>query len=259
MAEEKEPGGAREAPPAEASAPVGVKEPGTGPELSPVEAAAPLVVAEAPVQVHLPVVASGAQLTQRPTGNVLAQAWLVLVLATVFGSGLAGVEYALGPRIAQNRLNETLAQVPKLVPGAAQGRADDAVVPGRRVFRALDAGGALVGWVVPGKGQGFADKIELIVGLDARAETITGLFVLDQKETPALGDNITTEAFRGQFVGFGTGVSLDAKRAPTDKATGTIQALTGATISSDAVCTIVNQTVASVKAPLQAASPATVN
>jgi len=237
---------------------VGVKEPGAGPDLSPVEAAAPLAVGTS-AQVHLPVVASGAELTQRPTGNVLAQAWLVLVLATVFGSGLAGVEYALGPRIAQNRLDETLAQVPKLVPGAARGEADEAVIPGRRVFRALDASGGLVGWVVPGKGQGFADKIELIVGLDPRAETITGLFVLDQKETPALGDNITTEAFRGQFVGFGTGVPLDAKRAPTDKATGTVQALTGATISSDAVCTIVNQTVAVVKAPLQAAAAAKVN
>lgn len=196
------------------------------------------------------------QLTQRPTGNVLAQAWLVLLLAAVFGSGLAAVEYVLGPRIAQNRLDETLAQVPSVVPGATQGKADDSVLAGQRVFRALDANARLVGWVVPGKGQGFADKIELIVGLDAKAETITGLFVLDQKETPALGDNITKAAFRDQFKGFGTDVVLDAKRAATDRATGTIQALTGATISSDAVCTIVNQTVAAVKAPLAAAAAA---
>ncbi|MBN2196645.1 MAG: FMN-binding protein [Polyangiaceae bacterium] len=222
---------------------------------------APLApAAEAGEKVRLPVVVPTAQLTKRPTGNVLGQAWLVLVLATVFGAGLAGVEYALGPIIAQNRLNETLAQVPSLVPGATQGTADDAVIEGRRVFRALDADGKLVGWVVPGKGQGFADKIELVVGLDAKAETITGLFVLDQKETPALGDNITRADFRGQFVGFGTGVPLDAKRAPRDPGTGTIQALTGATISSDAVCTIVNQTVAAVKAPLAAAaSPVAVN
>jgi electron transport complex protein RnfG len=205
-------------------------------------------------RVHLPVVTPAAQLTPRPEGNVLAQAWLVLVLATVFGSGLAGVEYALGPRIAQNRLDETLAQVPTLVPGATRGEPDDSIVNGRRVFRALDDSGALVGWVVPAKGQGFGDKIDLVVGLDAPARTITGLFVLDQKETPALGDNITKDYFRSQFVGFGTDVTLDAKRAPTDKATGTVQALTGATISSDAVCTIVNQTVAAVKAPLAAAA-----
>jgi len=253
MAEEKRPGAVPDVAPAEAAAPVAAQEPRSELETGPV-AAAPLAAQSATV--HLPVLASGAELTPRPTGNVLAQAWLVLVLATVFGSGLAGVEYALGPRIAQNRLDETLAQVPKLVPGAARGETDDTVIPGRRVFRALDASGGLVGWVVPGKGQGFADKIELIVGLDARAETITGLFVLDQKETPALGDNITTEGFRGQFVGFGTGVPLDAKRAATDKATGTIQALTGATISSDAVCTIVNQTVAAMKAPLRAAAAA---
>lgn len=206
---------------------------------------------------HLAVVAP--TLTEVPTGNVLVQAWLVIVLAVVFGAGLAGVEYALGPIIAQNRLNETLGQVPSLVPGAAKGEADDAVIQGRRVFRALDANGKLVGWVVPAKGQGFADKIELIVGLDAAAKTITGVFVLDQKETPALGDNITTEAFRARFRGISTDVTLDAKQQPTNPQTGTIQALTGATISSDAVCTIVNATIATVKGPLAAAGATAAN
>lgn len=218
--------------------------------------AAPLGLDGAVDMVRLPVVAPAAAptLTQRPTGNVLLQAWLVLALAAVFGTGLAALQFALGPIIAQNRLNDTMAQIPELVPGSTQGRPDDTVIPGRRVFRALDAEGKLVGWVVSGKGQGFADKIELIVGLDAQVETITGLFVLDQKETPALGDNITTAEFRSQFVGIGTGVQLGSRRAPLDKATGNVQALTGATISSVAVCEIVNETVAAVKEQLAAAA-----
>ena len=202
---------------------------------------------------HLAVVAE-AQLTKPPTGNVVAQAWLVLLLAAGFGSGLAALERAVGPTIAQNKLNETLEQVPSLVPGATRGEADDATIPGKRVFRAVDDQGKLVGWVINGQGQGFGDKIELIIGLDAKAETLTGIFVLDQKETPALGDNITTKAFQDRFVGISTEVTLDAMQAPTDKKTGRIQALTGATISSDAVCTIVNRTVSSMKAELAAAA-----
>jgi len=203
---------------------------------------------------HLPVVQPGAQLTKPPTGNVIAQAWLVLVLAVGFGSGLAGLEYAVGPQIAENRLNETLSQVPSLVPGAVSGAPDDQTVSGRRIFRALDGQGQLVGWVVPGNGQGFGDKIELIIGLNAAATELTGIFVLDQKETPALGDRITTSEFQSRFVGMSTDRTLDAQQAPTDPATGVIQALSGATISSDAVCTIINRTLSAVKAPLAAAA-----
>ena len=45
-----------------------------------------------------------------------------------------------------------------------------------------------------------------------------------------------------------------ARQAPADKTQGVIRALTGATISSDSVCTIVNETVAAVKQPLAAAA-----
>lgn len=203
---------------------------------------------------HLPVVQPGAQLTKPPTGNVIAQAWLVLVLAVGFGAGLAGLEYAVGPQIAENKLNETLSQVPSLVPGAVSGAPDDQTLSGRRIFRALDGQGKLVGWVVPGNGQGFGDKIELIIGLNAAATELTGIFVLDQKETPALGDRITTSEFQSRFVGMSTERTLNAKQAPTDPATGVIQALSGATISSRAVCSIINQTLRVVRAPLSAAA-----
>jgi electron transport complex protein RnfG len=203
---------------------------------------------------RLPVVQPGAQLTRPPTGNVVAQAWLVLVLAAGFGASLAGLEYALGPKIAENKLNETLSQVPALVPGAVSGQPDDQAVPGRRVFRAVNAEGTLLGWVVPGKGQGFADQVELIIGLDASAARLTGVFVLDQKETPGLGDNITTPEFLRRFVGMSTSVQLDAQQAPTDQHRGVVKALTGATISSDTVCSIINKTVDLVEKPLAAAA-----
>jgi electron transport complex protein RnfG len=122
------------------------------------------------------------------------------------------------------------------------------------VVRALDGGGKLVGWVVSGQGQGYADKVDVLVGLDPKASQVTGVYVLRHKETPGLTDGLTSPEFLGQFAGIGTDQTLDARQAPADKATGVIQALTGATISSDAVCTIVNETVAAAKAPLASAA-----
>jgi len=173
--------------------------------------------------------------------KAIQQAWLVIVLSLVFGAALAGVQLTLQPRIEANKLADALNQIPQLVPGATQGAA--AEVAGRRVFRALDDAGKLVGWVVPAAGQGFADKLELLVGVNADASAITGLYVLDQKETPGLGDNITRAEWRAQFAGKSLAQPLQTvKTAPA--AAQDIQAVTGATISSWSVVGIVNEQLA---------------
>ena len=78
-------------------------------------------------------------------------------------------------------------------------------------------------------------------------ERIQGLFVLAQKETPALGDGITREPFRSRFVGQSTVRALEVSKDPGGGGEGRIQALTAATISSRSVCDIVNRTVAEVR------------
>lgn len=202
-----------------------------------------------------PKAAPALQLTEPPKGNIVATAWLVLILAMAFGSGLAGIETWLSPIIEQNKLNEALSQIPNLVPGAQKGAKDEQTIPGRRIFRALDGSGNLVGWVVPGKGQGFADKIEVLIGLAPEAKKLTGIFVLDQKETPGLGNYIVDEPFTKQFRGLAVGGShkLLASQAPPKLNLGQIKAVTGATISSQTVCDIVNKTVGELQSKLAAA------
>jgi len=174
--------------------------------------------------------------------SFIGQGWLVLALALGFGGALAGVESALSGKIAKNKLDETLSQIDSLVSGADTGR--QMTIDGKTVFRAVDRSGKLVGWVVPARGQGFADRIELLIGLDTEAKTITGLYVLAQKETPGLGNKISEGQWLAQFTGQAadTDRPLAVTKAPPKA--GEIQALTGATISSESVCTIVNETVA---------------
>ena len=181
--------------------------------------------------------------------NYIVQAWLVIVLGLVFGGALAGVQVQLSEKIAANKLAETLDQIPVLVPGARDGRQDE--VAGQRAFRAL-AGGHQIGWVIPCGGQGFADRIELLVGVDTRVDKITGVYVLEQKETPGLGNKIVEDEWRRQFAGktAGKDLAVTKTRATTDFE---IDAVTGATISSESVCRIVNETLDRMRDDLVAA------
>lgn len=177
--------------------------------------------------------------------NYLKDAWLILLLAVLFGGALAGVQKTLQPKIDRNKEAETFGMVPKLVSGAVE--ASKEIIGGQLAYKGLDANGNLAGWVIPAGGQGFADRIELLVGLDAKAKTITGLYVLDQKETPGLGNKITFEEWRSQFAGKPAGGITVTKTEPDDSE---IQAVTGATISSESVVSILNNNVAAFRKAL---------
>lgn len=196
----------------------------------------------------------------------LVQAWLVLVLAVGFGVSLAGVQLMLGPVIEGNKLNETLEKVPELVLGnllAAKMAGENQTLeivprqvtvekPGRNKFYSVYEAryqGDLKGWVVKTKGQGYADTIELLLGLSPDLHTITGLFVLDQKETPGLGNKIITDAWRSQFVDAPADRSLVVIKTGASRP-GEIDAVTGATISSKSVTAMINTTVGDLRKPL---------
>jgi len=189
----------------------------------------------------------------------ISQAWLVLMLALSFGAALAGVDVWLKPRIEANKLAATIEKIPILVPGADKAVSErylpEEVTVGEGrfkttydVFWALDGESRPRGWVVKASGQGFADKIELLIGVDAKCELITGLSILDQKETPGLGNKIAdlgdekNPGFLWQFrLGHRANRPLTVTTvSPKETDFNRIKAVTGATISSRSVCGIVN-------------------
>lgn len=199
---------------------------------------------------------------QPKRGSYVGQAWLVILLGLVYGGALAGVQTTLGPRIDENRKKETYDVIPLLVDGVDKANCVELTVEGTsgeeaRVYKAVAADGTHRGWVLPAGGQGFNDRIELLIGLDAELSTITGLYVLDQKETPGLGEYITGESFRGQFAGKPIDGPLAVVKSDA-KATREIRAVSGATISSESVTGIVNKAIADFKEPiLRQATPDT--
>ena len=204
-----------------------------------------------------------AGVTHRLRNSSLGQAWLVLLLSLVFGSALAAVQTNLSGIIAANKANETLDRIPDVIWGTPQGK--PAAVPLDAVtvtagtldvgteakprllslFR-VDLNGRLAGWVLKAAGQGYADKIELLLGLNPEAQNITGLYVLDQKETPGLGSKIILSDWRRQFVEKKTGLALQVQKAGGHLENG-IDAVTGATISSRSVTAIINKTLSDIR------------
>jgi electron transport complex protein RnfG len=113
-----------------------------------------------------------------------------------------------------------------------------------QVYVGYAADGRVVGFAIAAAQPGFADIVRLIFGYDAANQRLLGIKVLENKETPGLGDKIEKDtAFTGQFGGAATPLrGVKAGRATGDPHE--IDMITGATISSRVVVRIVNDALA---------------
>ena len=99
-----------------------------------------------------------------------------------------------------------------------------------------DANGETVGYVFTTAAKGYGGDVKIMVGVNADG-TVAGVQILSLSETPGLGMNATKPTFLEQFIGKTLGISV-TKNEPADNE---IKALTGATITSNAVTTAVNE------------------
>jgi electron transport complex protein RnfG len=91
-------------------------------------------------------------------------------------------------------------------------------------------GNDTVGYVVQSYGKGYSSYIKTLIAVDNNF-VVRKVEILDQKETPGLGDDIEAPSFKNQFAG----KDLEHLKVLKTDTTEYVQALTGATISSRAV------------------------
>ncbi len=103
-------------------------------------------------------------------------------------------------------------------------------------------------------GSGLWGSITAIVAADAKAERIRGLEILDQQETPGLGGRIDEAWFKNQFKGEKVGpdgtIVVDRNGSGTgdpDKENGRVDAISGASRTSDFIQAIVNGALAAIR------------
>ena len=174
----------------------------------------------------------------------------------MFGLLLAVTNAAWQPKIIQNEIDKFNRLAGGMLTEAADFEvaieaAEIKLAKGKTILtevkKAVDADGKCAGWAFVCVGAGFADKIKLVLTVDAGFEKLAGFGVLASNETPGFGDKIKNDFFRSQFIG-APAAKLEMVKAGDDKKIDTeIIAITGATVSSEAVVTILNNYIGQVK------------
>ena len=170
----------------------------------------------------------------------------------ISGMLLVGAHEITLPLIKANEAAAMKKAVLNVVPGAVQTKRLESsdggfveAVEGSEspVFGAYDGAGRLKGYALLGQGPGFQDVIVLIYGYDPLQRTVTGLEIIDSRETPGLGDKIFRDPdFRGAFTALAVAPEVKVIKGGGASEPNEVDAITGATISSRAVVNIVNAT-----------------
>ena len=169
--------------------------------------------------------------TESTVMYVARLALTLLIITGVVAVALAGVNMITAPAIEALNAQKTQEAIELVLPGG--GEAID--FPETALVSTVYAGDA--GYAVEVTPGGFDNTITMMVGVD-KGGNVLGISIIKHTETAGLGAVAAAgtpagEAFRAQFVGASGSVSVT-------KDGGTMDAITGATITSRAICVGVN-------------------
>ncbi len=173
--------------------------------------------------------------------NDIIKPGIVLLIITVVAAGLLGaVNIATEDKIAEQEVIAKEASMKTVLPDAKsfaeeKKNEDKTYNVIKSYAEGLDDSGNTVGYTFSVTTKGFSTGLNLMVGI-TNDGTISGVDVLSHEETPGLGANATTD-WKNQFAGkAGTLKVSKSDSVGNDE----IKAITGATITSNAVTNAVN-------------------
>ena len=171
---------------------------------------------------------------------VLRLSLTLLIITSAVAALLALVNQVTAPIIAQSNDKKILQAIEKVLPGGGE---PISFTDTTGLVKKLYA--SPTGYAAEVTPSGFDGSITMMVGMDAEGK-VTAIEIISHTETAGLGavaaaDNAKGEAFRNQFIG------MNGTLAVT-KDGGTVDAITGATITSRAVTEGVNAALACVAA-----------
>ena len=165
---------------------------------------------------------------------VLRLAGTLLLITAVVAAALAGVNAVTAPVIAELNAAATQEAISAVLPGGFDSEVADYADATGLVSKVYQGANGYAVEVGPG---GFDNTITMMVGIDNEGKVL-GISIVSHTETKGLGEVAASTtpkgvAFREQFVGVSGEVSVT-------KDGGTMDAITGATITSRAICVGVN-------------------
>ena len=188
--------------------------------------------------------------------NLVTKMILVLtVLTMVAGALLSSWDGYTKPKIEAYRLQELKKAIVEVLP--PYDHYDEINGPdGKTLYVGRKSGEEeAVGIAFKAEGNGFQGKISIMVGIDTNFTTISRIRILEQTETPGLGTKIVIdptnktdpEWFPNQFSKLIVNPQIEVVKNVKPSKPTEIQAITGATISSKAIATILNNDIQKAK------------
>jgi electron transport complex protein RnfG len=153
--------------------------------------------------------------------EMLRYGFILSIICMVSAGTLSGINALTKAKIIAQAQAEEESSLKEVMPEAENFLA---VKSGEKIlyYQALDKDKKVVGIVFKATGKGYSSAIETMVGMMLGGK-INAIKVLSQNETPGLGSGVAEDKFSRQF----KGNDASALRE--------VQAITGATISSQAV------------------------
>ena len=172
--------------------------------------------------------------TENTVLYVLRLALTLFLITAVVAAALAGVNSVTKPIIDRLNAEKTQKAIETVLPGGFDEELTsyaDATGLVSKVYKGAN------GYALEVLPSGFDNTITMMVGVDNEGKVL-GISIVSHTETAGLGavaaENTSKgEAFRGQFVGAAGSVAVS-------KDGGDLDAITGATITSRAICVGVN-------------------
>ena len=164
---------------------------------------------------------------------------VLLVVAAISTGVLAFVNSITAPLIEENKQIARANAQRAVFPEANSFQSVESEII--EYYEALDVENRLLGYVVEAIGIGYNGAIKSMVGLDLDFR-IKGVTVLEQSETPGLGDKITKIDFLNHFN------NLHAHFIRLDREGGNITNITGASISTRALTNSIREKIEQIEA-----------
>ena len=178
----------------------------------------------------------------KQVAHIIATLTLIGVIA---GGSLSLVNNWAAPKIALNQKAETERAI-YLVHLDGK-RYEEIKNAGFEVYKVFNEADSSVGYSLVYSGNGFQGKIKLMIGLTEDLNKTTSIEVLEQSETPGLGTKILEPPYKDQYNGLVTTPAIKLVKGVEPSNPNEVQSITGATISSRAVVTIVNEGIAKLR------------
>ena len=166
---------------------------------------------------------------------IIRLALTLLIITSLVAAALAGVNSVTAPAIAKLTAEKTQQAIEAVLPGGGE---QIEFAPAELVSKVYKGEN---GYAVEVTSGGFDNTITMMVGVDFEGKVL-GIDIIKHTETAGLGAVADAETpagqnFRAQFVGAAGSVAVT-------KDGGTMDSITGATITSRAICDGVNAALA---------------